>query len=120
MAQHGFGHSETLFSAPPYYSMLSTHCSGTCGSDILDKYPVKERDPLASRVTLHYMAIACVFRSDGDLKWSLEELRLQDYLNVQRPLSDGFTRDVSTTTSINNKPSGCLIIENDQNISILG
>ena len=99
---------------------------------------MKERDPQAACTTLHYMTISFVFRSNGDLKWSLEELRLQDYLNRQRPfsapqalesgesqavpevVSAGSTRVASTPTLNDNKPSGCFPIINDYNISISG
>lgn len=131
MAHHMFGYSGTPLSAPSHNSVVSTSCPGTCGPDILARYPVKERDPQACHTTLHYMTISFVFESNGNLKWSLEELRLQDYLKRQRPcsapqalesgaaqavpavLSASFTRVESTPTPNDNKPSGCFPIIND-------
>ena len=109
MAQHGFGFGflNTPLSAP---SCNSTSCPGTYGVDTFATYPVRERDPQAYSTQLHYMAISCMFASNRDLKWSLEELRLQDYLNRQ---SAGSTKGASTTTSNDNKPGRYLIIRND-------
>ena len=109
MAQHGlgFGFLNTPFSAPSYNS---ASCPGTYGVDTFARYPVRGRDPQACSTTLHYMAISYMFESNGDLKWSLEELRLQDYLNRQ---SAGSTKGASITTSNDNKPGRYLIIRND-------
>ena len=119
-AQHMSGYSETLLSAPSHSSMISTSCPGTCESDILYRYPVKECASSEDDSTLLFMTISCVFQSSGDVGWSLEELRLQDCLNRQRLLSAGSTRGANTPTPNDNKPSGCFIIVNGQNISISG
>jgi len=108
MAQYRFGYSDTPHPAPSNNPVISTGCPGTCGLDILAQYPVKERDPGAFSRTMHYMTISCVFTSNGGLNWSLEELRLQDYLSMRRPLS---AKGASTPTSNGNEPSACLLLE---------
>ena len=80
---------------------------------------MRERDPQDWKATLHYMAMSCVFGTNGDPGWSLEELRLQDYWERQHPssgVSAGPTRGDGKLNSNHIKPSAFIIIGKSQNI----